>query len=92
MFGESRYQRCELKLRKGDKLYLYTDGVNEAMNREGELFGNERFLERADSCRDLPPEEFDGAIRQDIAQFVQGAEQSDDITTLIIAYTGKSVR
>ncbi|MDR3172746.1 MAG: SpoIIE family protein phosphatase [Treponema sp.] len=88
MFAGSRYQRCELDLHRGDRLYLYTDGVNEAMNPEGELFGNGRFLEQADSCRDLPPEEFDGAIRRDIALFAQGAEQSDDITTLVMAYRG----
>ncbi|MDR1257279.1 MAG: SpoIIE family protein phosphatase [Spirochaetaceae bacterium] len=88
MFEESRYICCELYLHAGDKLYLYTDGVNEAMNQEGEQFGNGRFLKRANSCRDLPLEEFDGAIRQDITRFVQGSEQSDDITTLGITYYG----
>ncbi|MDR1250163.1 MAG: SpoIIE family protein phosphatase [Treponema sp.] len=92
MFAASRYTCCCLDLHAGDKLYLYTDGVNEAMNREGEQFGNDRFLERANSCRDLPLEEFDGAIRQDITRFAQGAEQSDDITTLGIAYIGKTDR
>jgi sigma-B regulation protein RsbU (phosphoserine phosphatase) len=88
MFPDSRYRRCSLDIRGGDKLYLYTDGVNEAMNPAGELFGNDRFLERANSHRELPPEEFDRAIRQDIARFAQGAEQSDDITTLVMAYRG----
>ncbi|MDR2403915.1 MAG: SpoIIE family protein phosphatase [Spirochaetaceae bacterium] len=89
MFGDSRYRSCELDLQTGDRLYLYTDGVNEAMNEGGEQFGNDRFLDRANRFRDLPPEEFDGAIRQELALFVQGAEQSDDITTLAIAYKGK---
>jgi sigma-B regulation protein RsbU (phosphoserine phosphatase) len=89
MFEESRYQHCEMNLRAGDKLYLYTDGVNEAMNGEGEQFGNDRFLEKANVFRNLPPEEFDGAIRRELALFTQGAEQSDDITTLVIAYTDK---
>jgi sigma-B regulation protein RsbU (phosphoserine phosphatase) len=89
MFEDSRYQSCALDLRAGDKLYLYTDGVNEAMNREGEQFGNGRLLERANTFRDLPPEKFDGAMRQELALFARGAEQSDDITTLVIAYTGK---
>jgi sigma-B regulation protein RsbU (phosphoserine phosphatase) len=89
MFGDSRYQSCEVSLQAGDKLYLYTDGVNEAMNKGGELFGNGRFLEKANAFRDLPPEEFDQAVRQELALFAQGAEQSDDITTLAIAYRGK---
>jgi sigma-B regulation protein RsbU (phosphoserine phosphatase) len=88
MFAESRYRSCALDLQAGDKLYLYTDGVNEAMNEEGEQFGNDRFLERANAFRDLPPEEFDGAIRRELARFAGGAEQSDDITTLAVTYTG----
>jgi sigma-B regulation protein RsbU (phosphoserine phosphatase) len=88
MFENSRYQSGELSLHAGDKLYLYTDGVNEAMNGEGEQFGNLRFLEKANTFRDLPPEEFDRAIREEILRFVQGTEQSDDITTLAISYLG----
>jgi sigma-B regulation protein RsbU (phosphoserine phosphatase) len=86
MFEESRYQLGELDFHAGDKLYLYTDGVNEAMNNAGEQFGNERFLEKANAYRDLPPEDFDKAIRREIVLFAQGAEQSDDITTLAMTY------
>jgi sigma-B regulation protein RsbU (phosphoserine phosphatase) len=89
MFVESRYQRCELDIHAGDKLYLYTDGLNEAMNGEDKPYGNDRFLEKANSCRDLPPKEFDEAVRQDITRFVQGTEQSDDITTLVLSYRDK---
>jgi sigma-B regulation protein RsbU (phosphoserine phosphatase) len=88
MFEESRYCQEERNLRSGDKLYLYTDGVNEAMNGEEEQFGDQRFLEKANACRDLPPEEFDGAVRRELLLFTAGAEQSDDITTLAITYTG----
>jgi sigma-B regulation protein RsbU (phosphoserine phosphatase) len=88
MFENSRYQSCELNLHAGDKLYLYTDGVNEAMNGAGEQFGNLRFLEKANTVRDLPPEDFDRAIREEIVLFAKGAEQSDDITTLAISYLG----
>jgi sigma-B regulation protein RsbU (phosphoserine phosphatase) len=89
MFEESQYWRCEINLNAGDRLYLYTDGVNEAMNGKGEEFGNDRLLERTNSCRDLTPKKLDQAIRQDIAQFVEGEEQSDDITTLAIVYGGE---
>jgi sigma-B regulation protein RsbU (phosphoserine phosphatase) len=90
MFRESRYRRCELDLHAGDRIYLYTDGVNEAMNGEGEQLGNDRFLETANVYRDLQPEEFDGAIRRNLALFVNGAEQSDDITTLSVVYAASS--
>jgi sigma-B regulation protein RsbU (phosphoserine phosphatase) len=85
---ESRYTCCSLDLHAGDKLYLYTDGVNEAMNREEEQFGNDRFLEKANVCRNLPPDEFDEALRGELSLFMEGAEQSDDITTLAITYAG----
>jgi sigma-B regulation protein RsbU (phosphoserine phosphatase) len=88
MFEESRYCPEEMDLRAGDKLYLYTDGVNEAMNAKEEQFGNRRFLEKANACRDLPPEGFDEAIRRELVLFAAGAEQSDDITTLAMAYIG----
>jgi sigma-B regulation protein RsbU (phosphoserine phosphatase) len=88
MMEESRYKLSLTQLRPGDKLYLYTDGVNEAMNKAGEQFGNERFLHTANLFRDLPPEDFDKAVRNEARVFADGAEQSDDITTVAIAYTG----
>jgi sigma-B regulation protein RsbU (phosphoserine phosphatase) len=90
LMEESRYKLSLTRLGPGDKLYLYTDGINEAMNNDGEQFGNGRFLEEANKFRFLDPEEFDGAIRQQVALFVDGAEQSDDITTVAISYTGNA--
>jgi sigma-B regulation protein RsbU (phosphoserine phosphatase) len=75
-----------MQLSPGDRIYLYTDGVNEAMNPEGKELGNDAFLEAANKFRDLPPEEFDNAIRKVITEFANGAEQSDDITTMAISY------
>ncbi|MDR0550925.1 MAG: SpoIIE family protein phosphatase [Spirochaetaceae bacterium] len=84
----SIYQQCSMNLNPGNKLYLYTDGINEAMNAENKEWGRDRFLETANKHFDLEPEAFDGAIRAAIAEYVSGAEQSDDITT--IAFTYKS--
>jgi sigma-B regulation protein RsbU (phosphoserine phosphatase) len=86
MLEDSKYKLCELQLHPGDKLYLYTDGVNEAMNNDGEQLGNERFLAKANELRHLEPNKFDEEIRQTIADFAGSAEQSDDITTIAIAY------
>ncbi|MFP3041436.1 SpoIIE family protein phosphatase [Treponema primitia] len=86
MLEGSEYQLCGIDFHSGDRLYLYTDGVNEAMNTLEEQWGNDRFFESANKHRGLLPEEFDTAIRNDIAGFVSGAEQSDDITTLAIYY------
>jgi sigma-B regulation protein RsbU (phosphoserine phosphatase) len=89
MMEESKYKLCFTQLQRGDRLYLYTDGINEAMNPDGEQFGNERFLAAANKYRDLPPQQFDEAIRQEVVLFTNGAEQSDDITTIAISYLGE---
>jgi sigma-B regulation protein RsbU (phosphoserine phosphatase) len=84
----SVYQRCSLRLHRGDKLYLYTDGISEAMNSAGEPWGNGPFLEAANRRLGLSPAEFDRSIREEARRFADGAEQSDDITSVAISYTG----
>lgn len=86
---DSVYIQDSLALNPGDKIYLYTDGVNEAMNEQDELFGNDRFLNSANIYSDMPPEEFDKSLRADIAVFTNGVDQSDDITTLSFHYLKK---
>jgi sigma-B regulation protein RsbU (phosphoserine phosphatase) len=86
LIEDSTYTLSDIQLQPGDKLYLYTDGVNEAMNANDEQLGNVRFRAKANEARDLPPDQFDEAIRQTIADFVGDAEQSDDITTVAIQY------
>jgi serine phosphatase RsbU (regulator of sigma subunit) len=82
----AEYTLCALHLNPGDRLYLYTDGVNEAMNNDGEQLGNARFLTKANEARNLDPDQFDETIRRSITAFAEGAEQSDDITTVAIRY------
>jgi sigma-B regulation protein RsbU (phosphoserine phosphatase) len=86
MMETSTYKRCELQMPAGSRLYLYTDGVNEAMSPEGKELGNDRFLEAANKFHDLAPEEFDEEIRKVITEFANGTEQSDDITTMAISF------
>jgi sigma-B regulation protein RsbU (phosphoserine phosphatase) len=86
----NEYVRCEMKFDAGDKILLYTDGINEAMNSDNEEWGNARFLEAANKFINLGPKEFDEAIRKAINDFVLNMEQSDDITTLSFHYTKKA--
>lgn len=72
------YEIQKLKLDPGDGLFLYTDGVTEAMNRSGELFGEAR-LERV---LGTAGERYVSDVEQAIHDFADGAEQSDDITML----------
>jgi len=86
VMADSTYTVSVVRLRDGDRLYLYTDGINEAMNSERQMFGNAAFLKAANNALGLPPREFDEAVRQAVAEFTCGAEQSDDITTVAVVF------
>ena len=77
-----KYRVHRNRLAPGDSLFLYTDGVTEAMNRNGELYSEQR-LER---CLARSGENFVTEIRADVAAFAAGAEQSDDITMLALDF------
>jgi sigma-B regulation protein RsbU (phosphoserine phosphatase) len=82
------YTQHEATLKAGDELFLYTDGVTEAVNNENELFGEPRLLEATAGHLDLPLKDFTSSIKQEIDRFADGAEQADDITMLALRYKG----
>lgn len=79
-----RYKESEMVLESGQALFLYTDGVAEANNREGEEFGVDRLLDSLNRNPMGSPDELISGIRADIENFVLGADQFDDITMLCI--------
>ena len=70
----------------GDALFLFSDGITEAFNPAGELFGNARLERLLDQARGRGAGEIVGEILADTARFAAGAEQSDDITCLALLY------
>lgn len=72
----------EQRLSPGDTLALYTDGVTESPNADGEEFGEERILARLRRCRNLPPSALVSCLVEDVRQF-SPYEQHDDLTLLI---------
>jgi sigma-B regulation protein RsbU (phosphoserine phosphatase) len=82
------YHEKELVLHPGDTLFLYTDGVTEAMNHEHERYGTERLLEDCKLLVMKSPEVLIREITGIIEGFTTGVPQSDDITLLSIAYKG----
>jgi sigma-B regulation protein RsbU (phosphoserine phosphatase) len=82
------YQESEITLQKGDEIFLYTDGITEADNKEKELFGEKRLLETINHYCGLPLKEFTISIKRSIDKFADGAEQADDITSLVLKYKG----
>jgi sigma-B regulation protein RsbU (phosphoserine phosphatase) len=84
-----RYKEEETKFEPGDMLYLYTDGVTEAVNPEEELFSEARLLAAAAAHRETQNlREFTASIKQEIDAFAREAEQADDITMLALHYKG----
>lgn len=82
------YAPLELQLEPGEQLFVYTDGVTEAMNAEKELYSDERLLEKLNGADALEPDDVVHAVRDDVALHVEGEPASDDITMLCVYYIG----
>jgi phosphoserine phosphatase RsbU/P len=84
------YATDTLHLRPGDALALYTDGVTEAMNPAQELYGEARLAERLAALNDRDAHAICQGLAEDVHAFASGAEQSDDITMLVLRYLGSA--
>jgi len=73
-----------IKLKQSDMLVIYTDGITEAMNKDGRLFGEERLLRTIKKYGNLPPQEFAKTLDEEVASFTGGEPQNDDITLVAI--------
>ncbi len=87
---EFNYKREKLKLERGDILYLYTDGVTEAMDKDNRQYSESR-LKRVLSEMERDKRDvysIEKVIKEDIGEFAGEAEQSDDITMIVLKYNG----
>ncbi|RPI34309.1 MAG: HAMP domain-containing protein [Nitrospiraceae bacterium] len=82
------YATGRLVLKEGEALFMYTDGVTEAMNPADELFSEERLLHSLMALSAKPIGEMIGGLTEEIIFFAQGAPQSDDITMMALKFTG----
>ena len=80
------YKAQQTKLRYGDLLFLYTDGLTEAENTRHELYGEDRMIAVMKGMQALRPRRIVDEMRSQVAAFVGNAEQSDDLTMLAIRY------
>lgn len=90
VFENVEYNICKTKLKSGDKLFLYTDGITEAYNDKNEMYGEKRLQETLNNCLDLSLNDTLNNITTSIDEFKNSAKQSDDITMLIFEYKGNS--
>ena len=92
IMGEFQFEAQEVDLDPDTTIFLFTDGLNEAENAFHEQFGDERIMEVANRLlaqREHQPINITYEMFQAVHNFVNGAEQSDDLTMLAIQYTRK---
>lgn len=84
-----RYRANEITLNKGDRIFLYTDGVTEATDKNETLYGEDRLQTYIDKNKALNAEALLSGLKEDIDRFAGDAPQFDDITMLIFDYKKK---
>ena len=87
-FEDSPFVQRQMQLERGDTLVLYTDGITEAMDDRGELFGEDRLRQALEGGQGATPEGLLAQVTDAVRNFARGAPLSDDITCLILRYTG----
>ena len=85
----ARYRDYEIQLEKGGSIFVYTDGVPEATNADGDMFGADRMLESLNRRSDKEPKVFIKEISSDVNEFTGKAPQFDDVTMIGMTWIGK---
>lgn len=90
-FAEAVFKSERLQLNAGDTIYMYTDGVTEAVDHNGEFYSDKRLKEclaflRGNSVKDLVLNSL-----RDIVHFFRGVPQSDDITIVVLRYNKEKI-
>ena len=92
--GAMEHLQCEgkrLMLKPNDTIFLYTDGVTEAMNPKKELFSENRLKEGLKLVKDKGLQDIVASMRREVSNHAQDEPQSDDITMLLLRYNGRRV-
>lgn len=84
----AHYQVAQIQLQVGDTLLLYTDGVTEAENSQGEFFSLSRTIEVLTAMNSVGAKTMVNMLSDKITEFCEMQPQSDDITVLTLQYLG----
>jgi sigma-B regulation protein RsbU (phosphoserine phosphatase) len=84
MFRDTRYHEYYLTTEPGDVLMLYTDGVTEANDPQGEEFGRERLAQAVRANRQLRARELISAVHTEVLAWTDGRGATDDVTFFVI--------
>ncbi len=88
LFEHATFEEGNATLEPGDLLVAFSDGVTEALNTEGEEYGEQRLLACVQANRDKSVSEVLDSIFASVREFTAGAVQSDDVTALVLRYDG----
>jgi serine phosphatase RsbU (regulator of sigma subunit) len=88
MFDFAQWDDVTEQMQPGDVLIVYTDGVTEALNTEGQEFGEERLAAIAEQRHKEDAAAILQAIVQGVQTFARGAAQHDDVTAMVVKFTG----
>ena len=86
--SKTKFKHGEFTLDPGDTLFVYTDGVTDAINPEGESFGVERMVEALNVKPDGTPKEINDSVREIINGFCRDEPPFDDTTMVVMKYYG----
>lgn len=86
----SQYTKQTLTLQPNQILFLYTDGIIEAMDKQKNMFSEQRLRECLSSCKTEEVEDILSCVKKEVHIFAEGEPQSDDITMLVLRYKGKA--
>jgi len=81
---DASWRQASIQIEPGDSLILYTDGVPDAQNSEGEFFKERRLIDVAQKWIGFSAQELQKAILEEVENFVGAAPQFDDITLLVL--------
>jgi len=87
ILDDSAYEETKLAMEPNDKIILYTDGIVEAMNEQGEIFGFERLLETVTRSKSETADDLLHLITDKVHEFAGHAPQHDDITLIVVSVT-----
>ncbi|MCO4761566.1 MAG: SpoIIE family protein phosphatase [Myxococcales bacterium] len=85
------YREDEFTLQPGDVLFLFTDGVTEAMNTDRALYGDDRLVALLGGLSSHAVRAVADDVIDDVMRYAGAAEQADDITLLCLSYAGASL-
>ena len=87
-FARTKYTDYEIRMKAGDILFVYTDGVPEANDMDHQRYGSQRLLDALNAAGTSEPEELLAAVKESVSAFTGDAEQFDDLTMLCVRFRG----